>query len=177
MIFLYLTPALTQTVGIDVTNINNPDVWLISTRRNRIRTELWTKVDAVEGNNVIYNSLNKKIRNIYSVLSRADDRVSLIFADGTFGNLPQGSFRTYYRTSKNRNLIITPEDMRGINRCSYISSIGKTETLSIVFELKYTVDNASTSETSLNIKERAPATYYTQNRLITAEDYQIGPLV
>ena len=53
------------------------------------------------------------------------------------------------------------EDMRGIlPDVPYISSIGKIETLSIVFELKYTVDNASTSETSLNIKERAPATYY-----------------
>ena len=38
------------------------------------------------------------------------------------------------------------------------------------------MDNASTSETNLNIKERAPSTYYTQNRLVTAEDYQIGPL-
>ena len=46
--------------------------------------------------------------------------------------------------------------MRGISKLMFhIPSIGKIETLSIVFQLKYTVDNASTSETSLNIKERA----------------------
>ena len=139
--------------------------------------EQWTKVDAVEGNNVIYNSLSKNIRNIYSVLTRIDDRVSLIFSDGVFGNLPQGNFRVYYRTSKNRRLVVEPKDMRGISiEIDYISRTSKIETISLTFSLKETVDNASVSETNANIRERAPATYYTQNRLVTAEDYQIGPL-
>ena len=87
------------------------------------------------------------------------------------------SFKIYYRTSKNQNLVVTPADMRGISiDIPYLSRIGKVETLTVTFELRYTIDNASTSETNLNIKERAPSTYYTQNRLVTAEDYQIGPL-
>ena len=38
-----------------------PDVWLYSQLdETGTESELWTKVDAVEGNNVIYNSPNKK---------------------------------------------------------------------------------------------------------------------
>ena len=170
-------PNSNQVVAIDAVNVNNSDVWLYKLNNFGAEEELWTKVDAVEGNNVIYNSLSKNIRNIYSVLTRANDRISLIFADGTFGNLPQGQFRVYYRTSKNQRLVIDPSDMRGVSiRIPYLSKTGKQENLTIVFGLKYTIDNGTTSETNASIKANAPATYYTQNRMVTAEDYQIGPL-
>jgi lipoprotein-anchoring transpeptidase ErfK/SrfK len=170
-------PSTNQVVAIDAANINHTDVWLYKVDNYGLEEELWSKVDAVEGNNVIYNSLSKSIRNIYSVLTRANDRISLIFSDGTFGNLPQGNFRVYYRTSKNQRLVIEPSDMRGVSiKVPYISKTGKSEQLTMVFRLKYTVDNASTSESSESIKRNAPATYYTQNRMITAEDYQIAPL-
>ena len=55
-------------VAIDAPNVNNPDVWLYSVDEFGLEQELWTKVDAVEGNNVVYNSSSKSIRNIYSVL-------------------------------------------------------------------------------------------------------------
>ena len=170
-------PSTNQVVAIDAVNINNSDVWLYKLDSFGNEEALWTKVDSVEGNNIIYNSLNKNIRNIYSVLTRVDDRISLIFSDGVFGNLPKGTFRVYYRTSRNETIIATPDDMRGIAvSIPYLSRSGKIETLVITYELKYRVDNASTSETSANIKANAPATYYTQNRLVTGEDYQIGPL-
>jgi hypothetical protein len=171
------SPSTNQVVAIDATNINNSDVWLYKVDNYGLEEELWSKVDAVEGNNVIYNSLSKSIRNIYSVLTRANDRISLIFSDGTFGNLPQGNFRVYYRTSKNQRIVIEPGDMRGVSiKIPYISKTGKTEQITMVFQLKYTVDNASTSESSASIKRNAPSTYYTQNRMITAEDYQVAPL-
>ena len=175
--FNITTPSTNQVVSIDATNVNNTDVWLYKTDNFGLEQELWAKVDAVEGNNVIYNSLSKSIRNIYSVLTRANDRISLIFSDGTFGNLPQGNFKVYYRTSKNRRLVIEPSDMKGVSvKIPYISRTGKSEQLTLVYSLKYTVDNSSVSESSASIKRNAPATYYTQNRMITAEDYQIAPL-
>ena len=175
--FIVDSPSSNQVVAIDATNINDSDVWLYKVDNYGLEEELWSKVEAVEGNNVIYNSLSKSIKNIYSVLTRANDRISLIFADGTFGNLPQGNFKVYYRTSKNQRLVIDPSDMRGVSiKVPYISKTGKTEQITMVFQLKYSVDNASTSESSASIKRNAPATYYTQNRMITAEDYQIAPL-
>jgi len=171
------SPSTNQVVAIDAVNINNSDIWLYKLDNFGNEEELWNKVDAVEGNNVIYNSLSKNIRNIYSVLTRANDRVSLIFSDGTFGTLPQGNFKVYYRTSKNRRIVIDPSDMKGVSvRIPYVSRTGKSESLTITFSLKYTVDNSTVSESNASIKANAPATYYTQNRMVTAEDYQIGPL-
>ena len=60
--------------------------------------------------------------------------------------------------------------MKGISIKSYIAR-SSVETLTIIFPLQYTVDNATVSETSESIKNNAP-TYYTQNRMITAEDYR-----
>ena len=170
-------PSTNQVVAIDSTNINQTDVWLYKLDTLGNELELWRQVDAVEGNNIIYNSIARNERNIYSVLTRIEDRISLIFSDGVFGNLPQGNFRVYYRTSKNQRIVVTPDDMRGIAiRIPYVSKAGKAETLTITFGLKYTVDNASVSESNASIKANAPSSYYTQNRLVTAEDYQIGPL-
>ena len=172
-VFSINTPSTNQVVAIDATNVNNSDVWLYKLDSFGNENELWTKVEAVEGNNVVYNSLSKNIRNVYSVLTRVDDRISLMFSDGVFGNLPKGSFRVFYRVSKNERVIITPDDMRGITvTIPYLSSLNKVETLTITYELKYTVDNSTTSETNASIKQNAPSTYYTQNRMVTAEDYK-----
>jgi len=175
--FNVTNPSTNQVVAVDARNVNNSDVWLYKLDSLGNEQELWSKVEAVEGNNVIYNSLNKGIRNIYSVLTRIEDRISLIFADGTFGNLPQGNFRVYYRTSKNQRLIVTPDNLRGIAvRIPYVSRAGTAETVTLTLELKATVDNSTVSETNASIKKNAPSLYYTQNRMVTAEDYQIGPL-
>ncbi len=170
-------PSTSETLDIDSPNINNSDVWLYGLDSIGFETDLWTKVDAVEGNNIIYNSVNKNIRNIYSVLTRSLDRVRLIFADGTFGNLPQGNFKVYYRTSNGLSYSINPADIKNVTiDVPYISRANKREVLTIALGLKYTVTNADIAETSDSIKSNAPATYYTQGRMITGEDYNVFPL-
>ena len=47
----------------------------------------------------IFNSLSKGVRDYYAVQTRTNDEISLLFADGTFGNVPNGPFRVFYRTS------------------------------------------------------------------------------
>ena len=175
--FAIANPSTNQVVAIDAINVNNSDVWLYKLDTSGIESEIWTKVDSVEGNNIVYNSISKNIRNIYSVLTRVEDRISLIFSDGVFGNLPKGSFRSYYRISDNRSFIIAPDDLTGITiAIPYQSKSGTSEILTIGLELKYTIDNASPAESNDDIKANAPSTYYTQNRMITGEDYNIAPL-
>jgi hypothetical protein len=175
--FTISNPSTNQVVALDAVNVNNTDTWLYKLDSIGNESELWTKVDAVEGNNIVYNSLNKNIRNIYSVLTRVEDRVSLIFSDGTFGELPKGSFKVYYRVSANRSAVISPDELVNITiTVPYQSKSGTSEKLTIGLELKYTIDNGTTSETNDEIKANAPATYYTQNRMVTGEDYNIAPL-
>lgn len=175
--FAINNPTTNQTVNIESDNINNSDVWLYSLDANGFEQELWYSVPTLEGNNIVYNSLDKNIRNIYNVLTKSNDGIDLVFSDGVFGNLPKGQFRTYYRVSANQEFTIVPKNITNVSiRIDYTSKSGSTETLMIGLALKTTIDNATRSETNESIKSNAPATYYTQNRLVTAEDYNIGPL-
>ena len=175
--FVIDQPSSNESIDIDAQNINNSDVWLYRLDQNGLESELWTQVSSVTGNNIIYNSINKSIKNIYSVLTRTGDTVSLSFSDGTFGTLPLGTFRTYYRVSNGLNYTINPADIRNVSiTIPYTSVTGSPETITISLNLVTAVSNASLSETNIDIKTNAPQTYYTQNRMITGEDYNISPL-
>jgi len=171
-------PTSNQVIDINTQNINNSDVWLYSLDQStNLESTLWTQVPALTGNNIIYNSLNSSVKDIYSVITRASDAISLSFSDGTFGNLPLGNFRIYYRVSNGLTYSINPGDIINvIINIPYISQSNKAETLSVSLSLATTVSNAATTETNASVKTNAPQTYYTQNRMITGEDYNINPL-
>jgi hypothetical protein len=163
-----------RIVNINFDNINNNDVWLYSLTPAGNLDTLWTKVPAVNGINVIYN--NTEERNLYSVASRANDQIDLLFGDGSFTNIPVGNFRIYYRTSNNLTYKITPDEMSGITiTLPYRGRTGRAETLTVRASLKYTVTNAISRESLEEIRTKAPQQYYTQNRMVTGEDYNILP--
>ena len=99
-----------------------------------------------------------------------------MFADGVFGDLPSGPMKVYYRTSNGLSYVINPADITSVTiNVPYMSHVGKTETLRLTLSLKSAVVNASETESSDSVKLNAPATYYTQGRMITGEDYNILP--
>jgi hypothetical protein len=170
-------PSTNESVDLDAVNINNDDVWLYRLNHDGVESEYWAKVSALEGNNVIYNSIEKNIKNIYGVATRTNDRISLLFSDGVFGTLPKGTFKVFYRASNGISYTINPKDIRNVSiEVPYISNVGQFETLTISLTLAETVNNSSPAESNEQIKSVAPATYYTQNRMVTAEDYNISPL-
>lgn len=176
--FSVTAPVPNEIVGVNVPDINDTDVWLwqLSADGSRHQTA-WTKVPAVTGNNIIYNSINKNDRNIYGVITRENDQIDLTFADGSFGNLPNGPFKLYYRQSNGLAYTIKPEQMSNISvKIPYTSQSGQSHSLNIILSLQYTVTNSSVAESDANIKLKAPQSFYTQNRMITAEDYNIAPL-
>ena len=104
-----------------------------------------------------FTKFAKSIRDFYVVQTRKDDEITFVFADGTFGNIPNGSYRTFYRQSANRSMRISPEDLTDINlSIDYVSATGKLETLTLGLELKDVVTNASITETSASIRNNAP---------------------
>lgn len=165
-----------RLVGLNVNNINNSDVWLFKTNNSGVYEEAWTKVDNVLSSNVIYNDIAASNRKIYSVTSRAEDQVDLVFGDGVFSEIPTGSYRAVARVSNGLAYTINPQEMRNVLfTIAYVSRSGKIESLNIRASLQYTVSNAATRETLSDIKINAPQFNYTQNRMINGEDYNTLP--
>jgi hypothetical protein len=170
-------PSENTLIGINAPDINNSDVWLWQLGNNGTHQTLWTKVSDLVGNNIIYNSLNNSIRTIFSVLTRENDQIDLSFADGSFGDLPKGQFKLYYRQSNGLGYVIRPEQLSNIGvNIPYRNKQGQVHTLSLTMSLQTMVNNSLTSETNDNIKKNAPQNFYVQNRMVTAEDYNIAPL-
>ena len=175
--FTFDVPVSNDRLSVDSDNINNNDVWLYQLDSNGAQIAEWSQVPNLVGNNISYNSLFRGIRNIYAVETKENDKIDLVFSDGVYGNLPLGPFRIYYRVSNGLQYTVSPREMRGINvSIKYLSKTGIEQTLTIGLALEYTVTTASATESVASIKQNAPATYYTQNRMITGEDYNLAPL-
>lgn len=176
--FSITNTAPNTVVAIDQNNINNSDVWLFKLDQNNVIESKWTKVPAIIGNNVIYNSLNNNNQNQFAVVTRSNDQISLVFSDGVYGNLPKGNFRCVFRQSNNLTYQIQKSSLSNISiDIEYVSRSGQVNTITIGASLQSTVTNASATQTANEIKTLAPQSYYTNNRMITPEDYQITPLV
>jgi hypothetical protein len=171
-------PVPNEIVGVNTANINDTDVWLWQLDASGNYSNLWTKVPTTVGNtNIIYNSLNQSQRNIYSVTSRDNDQIDLNFADGSFGNLPKGQFQLFYRQSNGLTYVIKPEQMSGVViDIPYYNKSNQLRTLTLTMGLQYTVNNSAGPESNSSIQTKAPQNYYIQDRMVTAEDYNIAPL-
>ena len=162
---------------LDASNINNTDVWLYKLDQFGQLAESWTKVPSLSGNNAIYNSLSKAERNTYNVITKNNDTIDLVFGDGNFSNIPLGNFRTYYRVSDNAKYAIQSSDMQNVQlTVPYTDANGAQQSLTMSVSLKASVYNSAATESNDSIKEKAAQVYYSQNRMITAEDYQVVPL-
>ena len=166
-----------QVVDIDIQGINNTDTWLyqLSTdNSSNISRTLWKQVENVYAD--AYLQTENSIRRIFSVGSRFNDQVSYVFGDGVFSEIPVGTFRAYVRAGNALTYTIDPTEMQNLSvTISYISRVGRTETLTLGLELQTPVSNAQARETLADIKQRAPSRYYTQNRMVNGEDYNNFP--
>lgn len=169
-----------RVIDLSAININQSDVWAVTIDDAGIPLTTWTKVPALLDSNLVYNDVNRLTRDIFQVITRdqnGDDSVSLRFGDGSFGNIPTGRLRVYYRTSNNLTYTVLPQDMSNINLSLRYNSINlNTNTLTLGLGLTYPVANSISRESNNTIRERASAVYYTQNRMVNGEDYNLFPL-
>lgn len=163
-----------RVVSVNFDDINNSDTWLYELTNQNVTGTKWTQVPAVGGVNVVYN--NVADRNLYQVNTRSNDQIDLVFGDGAFSNIPQGNYRLYYRQSNGLNYKITPDEMQAVTiNINYVSRSNRLETLTIVASLNYSIANSTAKESIEDIRTKAPQQYYTQNRMVTGEDYNILP--
>ena len=163
-----------RAVNINIEGVNNEDVWLFQLDNTGNIAGEWTLVPNVYGAAV--EQLTPGTRTIYSVTSRANDQITLNFGDGVFSTIPVGTFRNYVRASNGLTYIINPVEMQNvIVPISYVSRTGQIETITFTCGLTQPVSNAQSRETIGEIKQRAPARYYTQDRMVNGEDYNNFP--
>jgi hypothetical protein len=171
-------PVPNRVFPIDIQNINQEDVYVQETTDDGTVVNKWLKVPALSGENIIYNSIQFAERNIFDVISGANNTVSVRFADGNFGNVPTGLFRFWVRVSANQALVIRPDDAQGLQiNIPYIGVDQQEYVLRIVFNLEQTIGNAAAAETDEQIRLRAPEVFSTQSRMVNGSDYNVLPLV
>ena len=163
-----------RTVNINIEGVNNEDRWLFQLDNTGTVASEWQYVESVYAAAV--EQLAPDQRKLFSVTSRANDQITLTFGDGVFSAIPVGLFRAYVRASNGLQYIINPEEMQSVVLpISYVSRSGQLQTITFTCGITTPVSNAQARETLDEIKQRAPARYYTQNRMVNGEDYNNFP--
>lgn len=160
-----------RSVDINITGINNEDIWLYETAGRQIQ---WTEVENIYSAET--SQLEVDERNFYSVTNRVDDQATLNFGDGVFSKIPLGGYRCFARSSNGLEYTINTNEVQNVEiAINYISRNGRTETATFTLALTVPVSNAKSREVLDDIKRRAPARFYTQNRMVNGEDYNNFP--
>ena len=163
-----------RTVNINIEGINNNDVWLYQLDNTGAVASQWAKVESVY--TAAIEQMTSTLRKVFSTTSRVNDQITLVFGDNVFSQIPVGQFRAYVRASNGLAYIINPEEMQSVQiPISYVSRSGSLETVTFTCGITTPVANAAPRETIQQIKQRAPARYYTQNRMVNGEDYTNFP--
>jgi hypothetical protein len=162
-----------RTVNINVEGVNNEDRWLFQLDNVGNITREWEYVESV------YTAAAEQqveLRPIYSTTSRTNDQITLVFGDGVFSEIPVGIFRCYTRASNGLQYIINPAEMQSVSiPISYTDRNGNLQTITFTCGITQPVTNAQAREPIEAIKQRAPARFYTQNRMVNGEDYNLFP--
>ena len=162
-----------RAVNINIEGINNTDRWLYQLDGVGNIAREWAFVESVYTAAVEQQTA---LRPLYSVTSRSNDQITMNFGDGVFSEIPVGLFRAYVRASNGLQYIINPEEMQNVLlSISYVSRTGQLETITFTCGITNPVSNALARESIDEIKNRAPARYYTQNRMVNGEDYTNFP--
>jgi hypothetical protein len=162
-----------RTVDINIEGVNNQDRWLFQLDNIGTISREWQFVENV------YTAAEQRsnaLQAIYAVTSRANDQITMVFGDGVFSEIPVGIFRAYVRASNGLQYIINPEEMQNVVLpISYTDRNGNLQTITFTCGITRPVSNSQAREPIAEIKQRAPARYYTQNRMVNGEDYNLFP--
>jgi hypothetical protein len=170
------TAVANLLVDLNSKNVNNTDIWVHSVDDEGRVIDNWAKVESTYSTSVIFNAL-KKSRKLYSIKTLDNENVAIQFGDGIFADVPRGVIRIWYRTSLDLSYTLNPSDVGSVKfNMDYVAADGNEYTVTFSASLEESVRTASTKESDASIKENAGRVFATQDRMISAEDYNVLPL-
>lgn len=176
-LFNLTVPIENRVIDIATPGINQTDVFVQTVSDTGNILQDWTQIPVLITDNITFNSVPATTRNIYQVVTRDNDQISLRFSDGRFGNVPIGNLRVWYRVSGGDGSQIRPQDMTNIQLVMpYLNRRGVQKNLFVTFSLQSVVTNSVPAETNDQVRRRAPQVFATQNRMVSGEDYNVFPL-
>ena len=162
---------------INEKNISNSDVWVQKIDSSRTYVSSVTAIDNDTRETAIYNSLRTGSGDIVSINSIDDNGIELHYPDGIFGNAAVGNYRAWYRKVENDNFSVNSNDI--INKTitiPYIGSDSRTYRLTVTMSSTIDFGENYSGETYASVRRIAPRSYYAQDRMVNAQDYNVYPL-
>lgn len=164
-------PTANRRIEVDAINVNDTDVWVYKLDVNSAIAEVWSKVEALNEQNLFFNN-DSSTRKKYEVETLENDRIALVFGDGNYSDMPVGDFQLWTRISANQNLTITKNQVANVPfKFRYTTRTAAVHECSMTFSLTAAVQNNAPSETIEHVRQSAPSTYYAQNRMVNGQDY------
>ena len=162
---------------INEINISNSDVWVQKIDSNRAYVSSLTKVDNETRETVVYNSLRTGSGDIVSINSTDNNAIELHYPDGVFGNAAFGNYRTWYRTVDNDDFSVNANDIANTTiTIPYTGTDTRTYRLTLTISSTKDFSENFSGETYTSVRRIAPRSYYSQDRMVNAQDYNIYPL-
>lgn len=159
-----------QSIDVNVKDVNNVDVWLNKVDTSGATVERWEIIDNINSQNIYFNANSNSKK--FEVETLEDDKIRLLFGDGNFAEMPVGDFNLWVRQSSAAGTIIQKNKVVNIPMgLTYNSTLASRESASMSFSLVSTLQNSSASEDIEHIRRAAPATYYSQGRMVNGQDY------
>ena len=177
-LFRYLTQVSNRTEIVNDTDVSNSDIWIqkVDSSSGTYLSSV-TKVDNDTRETAIYNSLRTGNGDLVSVHTNIDNSVELRYPDGVFGNAAFGDYRVWYRVCANENFTVNSNDIADVQiSIPYIGA--DDQKYRITLSLASTRDFAENfaAETFSSVRRIAQKAYYSQDRMVNAQDYNIYPL-
>lgn len=170
-----------NSISPNVENINSNDVWFEELNRDTgYVSRVWTKIPSSE--QLSYTNTDNDVRTIYKVETEENDKITVRFSDGYFGDIPYGVYRLWYRTSNgNDGLYIKPSDIKNVSiQIPYFNNASNEDNI-YYLTLTFSVADVSHIRQSVptesldSIRENASLIYSTQDRMVTGKDYNYFP--
>lgn len=172
------TNKLTNRIErINDLNISNTDIWVQKLTNSGQYQKSVTLVDNTTRQNAIYNALKNNTSDLASVRTREDNTVDIVYPDGIYGNAAYGKYRMWYRIADNSNFTVNRDDIKNAKiSIPYIGADGRSYKLTLTLNSTIDFTENYTGENYYSVKRMAPKVYYTQDRMVNGQDYNVLPM-